>query len=169
MRATYNLKGDRPLVWDCHDQITTVLNSINTVHYPNVTAVAERIAAGNNRAIQQLTDYAKSCVKGAHEYFTQKMTVDLKDLVVAFKAAKLFCPQRVVKIAPLATEVDTLRQFPFLDETPIINHLKKELPHYLTIAADASPEVKPLDWWKRHENDLPDWSRAARKIILVQP
>ena len=72
VKATYNLEGGGPVVWDCHDQVTTVLNSINTAHYPNVTAVAERIAAGNNTAIQQLTDYAKSCVKGAHDYFTQK-------------------------------------------------------------------------------------------------
>ena len=41
VKATYNLEGDGPLVWECHDQITTVLNSITTAHSPNVTAVAE--------------------------------------------------------------------------------------------------------------------------------
>ena len=86
------LRGDEPLLWECHDQITTVFNSINTAHYPNITAVAERVAAGNSTVIQQLTTYAKGCVKGAQENFTQKITVDLKDQVSAFKAAKLFCP-----------------------------------------------------------------------------
>ena len=28
-------------VWQCHEQISTVLNDINTAHYPNVTAVVE--------------------------------------------------------------------------------------------------------------------------------
>ena len=35
--------------------------------------------------------------------------------------------------------------------------------------ADASCEVKPLNWWKRHETDLPNWSRPARQVVLVQP
>ena len=39
----------------------------------------------------------------------------------------------------------------------------------LFLVADASREIEPLDWWKRHETDLPKWSGAARKIVLVQP
>ena len=116
-----------------------------------------------------MSTYASSCVKGAQDYFTQKMTGELKDLVSAFKAAKLFCPQRVVEIGPTAIEVDSLQVFPFLDDTSVIGGLKEELPQYLTLAADASHEIEPLDWWKRHETDLPKWSGAARKIVLVQP
>ena len=165
VKATYNLEGDGPLVWQCHEQISTVLNAINTAHYPNVTAVVERVAGGNRGAVQQMSTYASSCVKGAQDYFTQKMTGELKDLVSAFKAAKLFCPQRVVEIGPTAIEVDCLRVFPFLDDTSAIGGLKEELPQYLTLAADASHEIEPLDWWKRHETDLPKWSGAARKIV----
>ena len=108
VKATYSLEGDGPLVWQCHEQISTVLNAINTAHYPNVTAVVERVAGGNRGAAQQMSTYASSCVKGAQDYFTQKMTGELKDLVSAFKAAKLFCPQRVVEIGPTAIEVDCL-------------------------------------------------------------
>ena len=156
-------------VWQCHEQIFTVLNAINTAHYPNVTAVVERVAGGNRGAVQQMSTYASSCVKGTQDYFTKKMTGELKDLVSAFKAAKLFCPQRVVEIGPNAIEVDSLRVFPFLDDTSVIGGLKEELPQYLTLATDASHEIEPLDWWKRHETDLPKWSGAARKIVLVQP
>ena len=169
VKATYNLEGDRPLVWQCHEQIFTVLNAINTAHYPNVTAVVERVAGGDRGAVQQMSTYASSCVKGAQDYFTQKMTRELKDLVSAFKAAKLFCPQRVVEIGPTAIEVDSLQVFPFLDDTSVIGGLKEELPQYLTLAADASHEIEPLNWWKHHETDLPKWSGAARKIVLVQP
>ncbi len=48
VKATYNLEGDGPLVLQCHDQICTVLNAIQTAHYPNVTAIAEKLAAGNS-------------------------------------------------------------------------------------------------------------------------
>ena len=50
VKATYNLEGDGLLVWQCHEQISTVLNAINTAHYPNVTAVVERVAGGNRGA-----------------------------------------------------------------------------------------------------------------------
>ena len=133
-------------MWQCHKKISTVLNAINTAHYPNVTAVVERVARGNRGAVQQMSTYASSCVKGAQDYFTQKLTGELKDLVSAFKAAKLFCLQRVVEIGPTAIEVGSLRVFPFLDNTSVIDGLKEELPQYLILAADASHEIEPLDW-----------------------
>ena len=71
-----------------------------------------------------------------------KMTGELKDLVEAFKEAKLFWPQRVhvVEIAPTADV------FPFLSNTSVIEGLKEELPGYLALAADASNEIEPIDW-----------------------
>ena len=107
VKATYNLEGDGPLVLHCHDQISMVLNAIHTSHYPNVTAVAEKLTAGNRGAFQQWMTYAGSCVQGAQQYFTQKMTGELKGLVKAFQAAKLFWPQRAVEIGPTAAILDT--------------------------------------------------------------
>ena len=77
--------------------------------------------------------------------------------------------ESIVETGPTAIEVDSLQVFPFLDNTSVIGGLKEELPQYLTLAADASHEIEPLDSWKRHETDLPKWSGAARKIVLVQP
>ena len=169
VRATYNLEGDGPLVLQCHDQICTVLNAIHTSHYPNVTAIAEKLTPGNRVGFQQWMAYARSCVQGAQQYFVGKMTGELKDLVEAFKEAKLFWPQRVVEIAPTAADLDSLQVFPFLSNTSVIEGLKEELPGYLALAADASNEIEPIDWWKRHESDLPKSSSAARQIVLVQP
>ena len=36
-------------------------------------------------------------------------------------------------------------------------------------AADVSPEIDILLWWKNHSADLPKWSTAARDVVLVQP
>ena len=169
VKATYNLEGDGPLVLKCHDQISTVLNAITTAHYPNVTALAERMSAGDRRVFQQWMAYAANCVQGAQQYFVRKMTGELKDLVAAFKAAKLFWPQRMVEMCPTAVAVDSLQVLPFINKPGIIDGLKEELPQYLAIASDVSNEIEPVDWWKRHEADLPKWSRAARQILLVQP
>ena len=29
--------------------------------------------------------------------------------------------------------------------------------------------MDPLEWWKLHCSDLPSWSSAGKKILLVQP
>ena len=36
-------------------------------------------------------------------------------------------------------------------------------------AADVGMDIQPLTWWKKHANDLPNWSAAACKVALVQP
>ena len=48
-------------------------------------------------------------------------------------------------------------------------NLKQELSTLLAKAAGLDKDVDPLQWWKNHSNDLPYWSTAAKKILLVQP
>ena len=40
---------------------------------------------------------------------------------------------------------------------------------YLAKAADVSPEMDTLEWWRRHEGSLPYWTGAFRKVLLVKP
>ena len=75
---------------------------------------------------------------------------------------KLGCLQLTLK--PTATDVDSLCAFPFLDSTSLINRLKSELPSYLAVAEDVS-----IAWWKSHEADLQNWTKALRLVLLVQP
>lgn len=72
-------------------------------------------------------------------------------------------PYKVHTIQPDVTAVDSLSAFPFLVNATA--GLKAELPTYLAKAADVSP----LDWWKSNATELPCWSAAARKALLVQP
>ena len=44
-----------------------------------------------------------------------------------------------------------------------------ELPTYLAKVADVSDEIDPVEWWSRASPELPNWSKAARQILLVQP
>ena len=48
-------------------------------------------------------------------------------------------------------------------------NLEQELSTLLAKAAGLDKDVDPLQWWKNHSNDLPYWSTAAKKILLVQP
>ena len=89
--------------------------------------------------------------------------------VAAFKAARLFLPHKVDQMKPDAPAIDSLKAFPFLDNPTVLDALKQELATYLAKAADTSPSVQPLLWWKNNSEDLPNWSAAVRKVALVQP
>ena len=66
---------------------------------------------------------------------------------------------------PLGTYI--LRGFPFLDSE--VSNLQVELPTYLSLSADASAAIDTLKWWKDHHEELPHWSSAIQKVLLVQP
>ena len=74
--------------------------------------------------------------------------------MVAFKAARLFCPVRIQWLKPTNVLVESLRVFPFLDSDTTIDGLKAELK---------------VDWWCGHEEQLPRWAFAVKQVLLVQP
>lgn len=52
-----------------------------------------------------------------------------------------------------------------------IADLKKEFYLYVTKAADVNIDSHDeiLKWWKQNTTNLPKWSLAAQKVLLVQP
>lgn len=169
VKATYRLEGDGPLVFKAYEEISMLRAAISNEYYPNVSAVADKLAGGVPTLKNQLIHYAKACIKPAYDYFNKKFGDDLKIAVSAFKCARFFEPSKVVEIKPTANNIDDLRIFPFFDADSIIDGLKGELPNYLATAEDISPEFDVMEWWKRHEHELPHWSRACKTLVLVQP
>ena len=49
----------------------------------------------------------------------------------------------------------TLKFFPSLNLSIIIDNLKSELHKYLAMAEDVSPSIDKNDWWMKHETELP--------------
>ena len=90
--------------------------------------------------------------------------------MVAFKAARLFCPVRIQRLKPSAL-VESLRAFLFLDSDTTIDGLKAELPANLAATEDVviPTEEKKVEWWCGHEEQLPRWASAVKQVILVQP
>ena len=70
---------------------------------------------------------------------------------------------------PLPNDIDALQAFPFLRHNSVLSLLKVELPTYLAKVADVSDEIDPVEWWSRVNPELPNWSKAARQILVVQP
>ena len=132
------------------------------------TTIAEE-DPGQNVAV--LERRAKAGVEPAITWFLGKFNVDLYDVLVAFKAARLFCPVSILWLRPTNVLVESLRAFPFLDSDAIIDGLKAELPAYMAAAEDVviPTEEKKVEWWCGHEEQLPRWASVVKQVLLVQP
>ena len=170
-KATYKLEGDGPLSLEACQQLSILFASVSTQHYPNVAAVAKAEANGNASHEQLLFDYSKACVQPAYDYFYLNFNNDLKSVLDAFKAARLFSPFKFHELKPSATDIDCLKAFPFLNSQETIDGLKMEIPMsmYMAASEDVSTEIDLIAWWKRHAIELPKWANAFKKVLLVQP
>ena len=95
--------------------------------------------------------------------------MDLHDTLSTFKAAQM-CPVTVQLLWPTPANVEALRQFPFLDSNDVINDLITELPNYLAAAQDVIMpcEEDKMKWWRQQSDNLPHWSSAVKKVLLVR-
>ena len=100
----------------------------------------------------------------------QKFTVDLVKQVEIFKAVHFFNPLKIYKMQPTCMDLETLSVCPFLNyNLSLLLSLKSELPTYLSMTEDTTPEMDVITWWKRYEHDVPYWSTAGRSILTIQP
>ena len=103
----------------------------------------------------------------AYDYFYLKFNNDLKPILDAFKAARLFSPFKFHELKPSATDIAYLKAFPFLSSQEAIDGLKMEIPMYMAASEDVSTEINLIVWWKRHAIELPKWANAFKKVLLV--
>ena len=172
MKVTHFLEGDGLLVFACYEKLSAVFQFCQAPHFPNVRAIATAIAEEDpGQNVAALERRAKACVELAITWFLRKFNVDLYDLLVEFKAARLFCPVSVQWLRPTNASVGSLRAFPFLDSDAIVDGLKAELPAYMAAAEDVviPTEEKKVEWWCGHKEQLPRWASAVKQILLVQP
>ena len=159
------------MFFSCFEVLSAVDAAIHASHKPNTLAVIEHLSGvpGSSISSQQWLAYANRCVEPGLSYYKKKFTDELSGTVAAFKAARLFVPHKINEMKPDASAIDALKAFPFLDNIAVLDGLKQELPTYMAKAADISPSIEPLRWWKNNSGELPHWSQAACKVALVQP
>ena len=90
VKCTYNLEGDGPLVLSCYDTISALNIAARQAHYPNLDAIAGRIAA-NAHEESDLVQHAKLCVQPGITYYFQQVSTNMKPALEVFKAARLLC------------------------------------------------------------------------------
>jgi len=45
---------------------------------------------------------------------------------------------------------------------------QRQLPTYIAAATDVNPDINVLAWWEIHEQEIPNWAKACKKILLIQ-
>lgn len=167
VKGTYKLEGDGALAFCTYEVVQSIVAAIQVDNAPNVTAVIRSLTL--DQSIQaQLTQYSKNCIQPALDYFNKQISISLSHSLMAFKAARLFCPHKVGFLKPTASDVESLSLFPFISQETIAM-LQKELPSYLAKAEGTAPDVDYLHWWKNNADSLPIWASCAQKILSVQP
>lgn len=142
VKATYKLEGDGALAFDTYEIVQAVVTSIQVQNTPNVTAIVKALSP--DCSIQaQLQDYAKKCIQTGLDYFAHQLDTSLSVPLSAFKAARLFCPQKVGFLNPTADDLQQLTSFPFITK-PILFSLKAELSLYLAKAEGTTSSVDYL-------------------------
>ena len=112
VQTTYKLEANGPLVFHCYELIEATFHSIQVRHFPNTTAVIRELSVGQPSHIgQQWKQYAEGCVQPGFDYFISRFRGELSGTLAAFKAARLFSPQKVCELSPDASSVDGLMHF----------------------------------------------------------
>lgn len=169
--ATYRMEGDGPLILSADKELETVRAAITVDNFPMLEATIQLMVNDGTLPahVEQWRQWAKDRVRPAFTFFNQRLATDplLSAAAGAFKAAKLFLPDKLALMAPTAATVDSLRAFPFL--LPSMTGLKNELPQYIALAGEIADgvQVEPLAWWRVHKEELPTWFEALRRVMIV--
>ena len=73
----YDLEGDGPLVLSCYDTISALNMAARQAHYPNLDAIAGRIAA-NAHEESDLAEHAKRCILPGIAYYFHQVSTNMK-------------------------------------------------------------------------------------------
>lgn len=169
VRATYILEGDGPLIFSVYKKLQEVLNACTVAHFPNVHAVAAKLVADDPELdVTNLEEQARECVQPGINWFLRKFNIQLRPTLDMFKYVRYFCPVQVQDLRPDGNAIEHLQCLPFLQGS--IEGLQAELPAYLAACdgcANLSDEEK-VAWWQGHSQELPCWSSAVKKVLLLQ-
>ena len=170
VQATYTLEGEGTLVFIAFEKLEELSAFIHVQNFPTLAQAIHNVAEQRRWYKCALGE----CLTPAFQYYSQTV---INDLVVArsirvFKAAQIFNPLFVKISRPSDVDINRLDAIRFLDNN-VIQSLKDELPVYLVKAANIpdgfDPRTEVWLWWKSNDQELPAWSAAVQKVVLVEP
>ena len=110
----------------------------------------------------------KDCTRPAIHWYLRKFNVEFCDAVTVFKHTRFFDPVVAQSLKLTSEKIEALQHFSFLQESA--PQLQAELPTYLAAIKDVelTTDEQKLEWWSR-QTEVPGWSAAVSKLLVVQP
>ena len=167
VKATYHLERDGLLAFDSYEIMATVHSSKHNNHHPNATAVAWQLSPGNSVAMNQIVQYALSCIQPGLQYFTIQLGHSLRDPLTAFKAARFLNQQKVAEMLPTALDVEDLAFFLFVYPVQCVLISKLNGLPMLLKQMGVIQTFAIFRWWKNYFTTLPHGSALARQALSV--
>ena len=175
VKTTYTLEGDGTLIFIAYEKLLMLRAFIQVQNFPTLTVTVQELFPANAIEQQRWYQYGlRECLTPAFEYYVQTVANDVtvSPSIGVFQAAQLFSPKFVKVPRPNAAEVEKIRAVTFLCTNNVIQALQDELAAYLVKAAQIPDDFDTLSdtwpWWRTLTRELPSWSSAVRKLVLVQ-
>ena len=163
---SYVLEGDGLLVFRAYSVLQVLSEAAGQKYYTNVDAMAKELS-GSPAEKAELKKLAWDAVEPGITFFLQKFNVEFYNVLWAFKAARIACPNKVQELKPSSEDVNHLRLFPLLDRDETISELQKELPACLAEANGVKvDDGSQLLWWSNKQNSLLNSSATAKLLAL---
>jgi hypothetical protein len=114
--------------------------------------------------------HARSVFQPAITYLRNLVTGDLQSLLMAFRAVRVMIPSKAWSMPATGAHIDELTVLPFFQhDRVLLDQMKEELPLYLTLTEDTPSSVELLQWWNKHQDQLPAWAQAVRMVATLPP
>ena len=175
VQATYTLEGDGTLVFIVFEKLEELSAFIHVQNFPTFAQAIHNVfpvnAAGQRGWYQCALG---ECLTPAFQYYSQTVVnyLEVARSIRGFTVAQIFNPLFVKISTPNDVDINRLEAIPFLDNN-VIQSLKDELPVYFVKAANIpdafDPRTEVWLWWKSNDQELPAWSAAVQKVVLVEP
>lgn len=174
---TYKLEGDGLLYFKAYQFYEILRNHVAVPPLTNTTAFIDLLHARNpaNDPVT-LRQYALSCIQPGLDYFTAKFNGPLAPMVKVFKGCRMWNPYLFSLLIPedykevnVQLVEQDLHLIPCLDATERAA-LVSEIPVYAAISRVFRSDTD--DWqpfWRDHRSQLPNWSKALKKLAVFVP
>ena len=113
VQATYKLESDACLIFTACSMLQKLATAASQRHCPKLRHQAEK--HGKTPAeVAALEKYGKDRLQTGIIFFLQKFNVQFGNVVCAFKAMRLTCPNAIQNLKPDPAAIEDLHLFPFL-------------------------------------------------------
>jgi hypothetical protein len=171
VRATYNVECNGCQVLRAFNEIQRILVYVRRPPTPSADALLRErfgpLPADDDEEIAKYRNMIQEMLQPLQAFIVKKFSMDgqLSRCIAVIKVARLCDPGTVSDLNVDRAQIDELVTLMPLFPNGTAAALEGKLPAYLTQAAGTLSSCDPIDWWRRHAEELLHWYKATRHVL----